>query len=234
MIEHIDKLINSRNMDLWLELNKEYDFILEESPEPNYMSRVEDKKATIRIYQNDLTPSPFTHELLHVFLKSKNVLIQYELFEAVKGSDELKTIISFELIEHIGNSLEHSLILPIFLKMGFEKEDFLSDFKEKKMTDKELKVLKSNFKINRVYRKESVDFFIGKFFAMKSCNNKAFKYYKYFVALEKLDCKLYKLLHEFWEDWLTFDFTNPNDTYEVILENFLLDINHWLSNKTII
>jgi hypothetical protein len=234
MIEHLDKLIDSRNKELWEELNKEYTFILEESPETNYMSLVEEKTAIIRIYKHDLSPGAFTHELLHVYLKSKKVLIQNDLLKAVKESEELASLFSFELIEHIGNCLEHFIMRPIFLKLGFSEKDFLGDFNDVKMTEPIFDAIKSRYRINGVYDREAVDVFIGKFFAMKGCNNKAFKYFKYYMSMQKLDKKMYKLLYDFWSDWETFDFLDIKDSYDGILEYFLNDLKEWLSTRTLI
>ena len=234
MIEHLDKLIDSRNRNLWDELNLEFKFILEESPEPNYMSLIEDNIVIIKIYKNDLTPSSFTHELLHVYLRSKKVYIQNELLKIVTESPELGKLFSLQLVEHIGNSLEHFIMLPIFLEMGFTDKEFLSDFNEIKMTDTFFEAIKSRYRVKGIYDREAVDVFIGKFFAMKNCNNKKFKYFKHHMSMQKLDKEMYKLLHDFWSDWETFDFLDPEDSYSGILEYFVTDLKKWLSNKTLI
>ena len=71
-------------------------------------------------------------------------------------------------------------------------------------------------------------FFIGKFFAMKACNNQKFNYLQYYLKLKKLDDKLFIALNEFWEDWMTFDI---NDSFVEILDLFFDDMNKWVSNK---
>jgi hypothetical protein len=234
MTEHLDKLIDSRNKNLWDELNLQFEFILEESPEPNYMSLIEDNTAIIKIYKNDLSPSSFTHELLHVYLRSKKVFIQNELLKIVTESPELRTLFSLELVEHIGNCLEHFIMLPIFLKMGFTDKEFLSDFNETKMTTTFFEAIKSRYRTKEAYDREAVDVYIGKFFAMKSCNNKKFKYFEHYMSMQKLDKKMYKLLYDFWSDWETFDFLDPEDSYSGILEYFVTDLKTWLSNKTLV
>jgi hypothetical protein len=233
MTEHLNILIDEKNIDLWNELNEIYQIELIESPEPNYMSRVSGNIATICIYVHELSSASFTHELLHIYLKSKNVRITEDFYNAMENSERLNNLFSSDLKEHLTNCLEHKLMLPIFLEMGYENRFFISDYNEIKMDDKKLDALLSRYRVNGVYDKEAVDFFIGKFIAMKSCNNKSFKYYKYFKAFQKLDKRMHKLLSEFWSDWTTYDFQNDNDNYNEILEYFIEDLNGWISKKKI-
>src|SRR5438128_5434727 len=103
MQEHLNNLLDHRNTDLWEKLNKEFRIDLEESPEPNYMTNVQGVNAIIRIYKFDLNPAPFTHELLHIELKSKNVQIADELARSIESAEKLSHIFSKGLKEHIGN-----------------------------------------------------------------------------------------------------------------------------------
>ena len=233
MKEHLNILIDDKNTDLWKELGEIYEFELIASPEQNYMSKVSGKTATISIYGNDLSSALFTHELLHIYLKSKNVRIVEDFYKALENSEKINSLFSQGLKEHVTNCLEHELMLPLFLKMGYEKRLFQSDFNEPKMNKKMLSILLERYKNNDVYDREAVDFFIGTFLAMRSCKNKSFNYHKYYIAFQKLDIGLYDLLSEFWLDWKTYDFEDVEDDYDKILEFFIVDLNAWISEKTI-
>ena len=233
MKEHLNILIDDKNTDLWNELSEIYEIELIGSPEQNYMSKVSGNIATFFIYENDLSSTSFAHELLHIYLKSKNVRIVEDFYKALEKSEKINSLFSKGLKEHVTNCLEHELMLPIFLKMGYENRLFMSDFNEPKMNKKMLGILLERYKNNGVYNREAVDFYIGTFLAMKSCNNKSFNYHKYFIAFQKLDKGLYNLLSDFWLDWKTYDFEDVEDDYDKILEFFIDDLNSWISEKII-
>lgn len=233
MKEHLTILIDDKNIDLWNELNEIYAIELIASSEQNYSSKVSGNSATISIYENDLSATSFTHQLIHLYLKSKNVKIVEDFYNALEKAKEINSLFSDGLKEHVTYCLELELMLPIFLKMGYENRLLTSDFNEPKMNKKMLDILLKRYKNKGVYDREAVDFFIGTFFAMKSCNNMAFKYHKYFIAFQELDKELYTLLSEFWLDWKTYDIEDADDNYDKILQYFIEDITGWISKKNI-
>jgi hypothetical protein len=233
MKEHLTILIDDKNIDLWDELNEKYEIELISSTEPNYSSKFLENTATISIYEEDLSSTSFTHELLHIYLKSKNVKIIEDFYNSVEKSAEINKLFSDGLKDHVAYCLELELKRPLFLEMGYENQLLTNDFHEPKMNKKMLDVLFKRYKNKDVYDREAVDFFIGTFFAMKSCNNEAFKYHKHFIAFQNLDKELYTLLSEFWLDWKTFDIEDTEDSYDKILQYFIEDINGWVSKKTI-
>lgn len=233
MKEHLAILIDDLNIDLWDELSKIYEVELIASPEQNYRSKVSGNIATIYINENELSSISFTHELLQLYLKSKNVKIAEDFDNALKNSDRIDTLFSNGLKEHIINCLENELILPVFLKMGYKNQVFTADFNAPKINKKMLDILLKRYTNNGSYDREAVEFFIGTFLAMKSCNNRSFNYHKYFIAFQKLDKRLYVLLSDFWLDWKTYDFQDVDDQYDKILQYFINDIKNWISKKTI-
>ncbi len=233
MKEHLTILIDDKNIDLWNALNEIYEIELIASLEQNYMSKVSGNIATIGIAENDLNSTSFTHELLHLFLRSKNVNIVEDFYNALGKSESIKTLFSDGLKEHVAYCLELELMLPIFLKMGYENRLLTNDFHEPKMNRKMLDILLKRYTNNGAFDREAVDFFIGTFFAMKSCNNPAFKYHKYFIAFQELDKELYTLLSEFWLDWKTYDIEDSEDSYDKIIQYFIEDITGWVSEKNI-
>jgi len=233
MEKYLNKLIDNRNTKLWNELNEKYEFILLKSPEPNYMSNLDGEIATICIYEKDINPAHFTHELLHIFLKSKGVQIINDFYEIIENSPEIHYFFSTELKSHITNCLEHNLMLPIYLSLRFENHYFISDYTDRKMNNKLMSALQERYKVNGIYDSEAIDFYIGKFFAMKTCNNKSFNYSKYYNSFIKLDKKLFKLLTDFWNDWKTYNINDSNDNYDDILDYFIKDLKDWNNNKNI-
>lgn len=231
MENYLSLLLDDRNRQLWENINSKFDVQLEKSPEPNYRTRVNNNIAIIGIDTNNINPSSFTHELLHVLLKDKKLNIVEDFYNAIRNSENANGVFSTVLKEHVTNCLEHVIILPIFLNMGFRNEEFIKDYSEKKMNNRLMTTLQEKFKIGNSYNLIAVDFYIGKFFAMKSCNNSSFNYTKYYEKFKKLDPQLFQLLDDFWNDWQTFEIDNPNDSYDEILELFLTDLTKWLRNK---
>ena len=233
MKEHLTLLIDDKNIDLWNDLSNMYEIELIASPDENYMSKISGKSVTIGIYEGDLNATSFTNQLLHIYLKSKNVKIAEDFYTALEKSENINTLFSDGLKEHVTYCLELELTRPLFLKMGYENQFITSDFNEPKMNKKMLDVLLKRYQNKGVYDREAVDFFIGTFFAMKSCNNPAFKYHKYYIAFQELDKELYTSLSEFWLDWKTYDMEDPEDNYDKILQYFIEDLTGWISKKNI-
>ena len=233
MKAHLTQLIDDKNNNLWDDLNDSYKIELIASTEENYSSKVSGNVATISINENDLNSISFTHQLIYLYLKSKNVKIAEDFYTSIEKSENINRLFSDGLKEHIAYCLEFELMLPIFLEMGYENRLITSDFNEPKMNKKMLEVLLKRYQHKGVYNREAIDFFIGTFFAMKSCTNTAFKYHKYYIAFQELDKELYTLLSEFWLDWQTFDMEDADDSYDKILQYFIEDLTSWVSKKNI-
>jgi len=234
MKEHLPILIDDKNTDLWHQLSELYEIELTPSTEQNYSTHVSGNIATISMYENELSAASFTHELLHLYLKSKNVKIVEDFHNAVENSEKINALFSDGLKEHVTTCLEHELMRPIFVQMGYEKRFFTNDFNVPKMTKKMLDILLKRYQHNDAYDREAIDFYIGTFFAMKSCINTSFNYHKYYIAFQNLDNELYTLLSEFWLDWKTYNFEDDADHYDKILRYFIEDMNGWISEKVLI
>ncbi|WP_417352847.1 hypothetical protein, partial [Flavobacterium alkalisoli] len=179
----------------------------------------------------NLCPSSFTHELLHIYIKDKKINIANELEKHITENHTLRTIFSLPLRTHIGNCLEHIKMLPIYLNLGFPNEKFLSDYNESKMDSLTILQIKTTYKNYNIYNKEVVDFYIGKFFAMKACNNNSFNYFNYYSELENIDSELFYSLNNFWENWINII---DSRNYKPILEKFIEDLKNWTKNKKFI
>ena len=234
MQEYLEKLLDKRNIYLWNTLNEKFNIVLLESSEPNYINIVVGKTVKIYIDKGNIDPSSFTHELLHIYLSSKGLKIVDDFYNKIDSHPKMPIIFSDELKNHIGNCLAHVLMLPIFLKMGYENSDFISDYQVKKMNSDLMTYLKKEYFKAGSYSGKVVDFYIGKFFAMKACNNKSHNYSKYYNIMGKLDSKMHRLLNEFWDDWQTFDIENPDDNYDEIFDYLIDDLDSWIKNKRII
>lgn len=224
-------LIDERNTKIWEDLNKKFNIVLSKSYEPNYITNFKPELITIFIDEENINPAAFTHELLHILLKSKYIMIAEDYNSLILEHNQLFLLFSKNLRDHIGNCLEHIKMLPIYLNLGFDKTMFNSDYAIKKMNEEFLSLLKSKYKVNEVYNRLAVDAFIGKFFSMVACNNKSHNYLSYYEDLRGLDNELYTLLNNFWNSWENYDIEAPNTSYSEMLEIHMKDLKKWIEKK---
>ncbi len=238
-----DGLIDNRNIDLWNTLSKEFEIDIARTEQGNYSVYTKSGKATIFIPTNKVNCASFTHELLHIYMKKKDVFVGGGLkLHVMADEGVLSKFMSDYLIEHIGNSLEHIKMLPEFFKMGFDREDFISDYWTNKLSEDDLKLIKKHFRKKRLFERETfnskvIDFYIGKCFAAKACPNQTYNYEKGLNELKLIDTDLYTVLQKFIRGWDKFDFddTDPlTGGYHDILFDFITGLTEWGIKKRIV
>src|SRR5690606_16920024 len=99
--------------------------------------------------------------------RQKELYFGSSLENLIRGNEILNRILSDNLIEHFGNCIDHIKMLPIYLELGFDKKKFINDYDINKCTKAEIKQLKENFRCGRSYYGKAVDFYIGKYIAVK-------------------------------------------------------------------
>lgn len=232
-------LIDERNIELWTLLTNNFDIEIVKEIREDYLVYSIDNKATIYIPVDNINSSSFTHELLHVFLRLKHIFIGAGLTMSVKGNSILSRILSDKLLEHIGNCLDHIKILPLYLDLGYENSDFISDFDTNKLPDSEILNIKRNYcttiNFKKYYSKSAVDYFIGKFFAAVACPNEDFNYKEQLSRLKKIDTELFEILEFFVIEWRNFDLDDdsPLNSYHTIEYDFVCNLESWAKKKTI-
>jgi len=179
-------LIDNRNEKLWNDLNTTHSINIDLSNYPNYACDSIGNNSTILIPKDDICIDSFTHELLHIFIRQKELFFGSSLENLIRGNDILNQIFSDNLIEHFGNCIDHIKMLPIYLELGFDKRKFITDYDVNKCTKAEIQQLKDNFKIGRNYYGEAIDFYIGKYIAIKSDPKQHINYPKSLTELKKL------------------------------------------------
>ncbi|MDN3725401.1 hypothetical protein QRD02_13515 [Aequorivita sp. SDUM287046] len=234
MKEEFKALIDKRNEDLWHEMNEYFKITLKENSKSGYLTNFSPEEVTIYIDKENMGPAPFTHELLHLYIKQKQTLILEDFSERTEDDHELLHLFSQKVVNHICNCLEHFKMLPMYLGMGFEKDHFTKDFHKQMMDQKDMERITGTYLKNGIYDGKAVQDFMGKFFSMKSSPNKSFDYETYFTALSQLDAPLYGILDRFWDSWLTFKIGNPPEEYQAMLDTFLGEMREWIKGKTLI
>lgn len=235
-----EDLIDNRNIEIWNLLNNVFEIKVVREVRNNYSVYSKDTKSTIYVPIDNINSSSFTHELLHIYLRSKQIFIGAGLTMNVKGSIILSRFMSDNLLEHIGNCLDHIKMLPLYLDLGYENSDFISDFTTDKLPDIEILNIKrdycSTINFKKYYSKSAIDYFIGKFFAAVACSNENFNYKKQLTKLKKIDSELFNILDTFVIKWHNFDLDDdsPLNSYHTILFFFVSNLENWARKKTIV
>ncbi len=170
--------------------------------------------------------------MLHMYLRMNDCFIGAGLRNTVKQSRILTSILTPELLEHMGNCFDHIKMLPMFLDMGFDRNRFILDYDTKKCTTEDLKFLKINYQIDKKVNPKAVDFFVGKVLAIKADPNDSFDYSKELISLSKIDPLLFQILDSMIEDWKKIKVVNRDimeDSYHTILIYFYNEMKRWLS-----
>lgn len=232
--EQFSPLIDARNADLWKELSEDHQIRLEEAQEPGYLTQFNENEIIIQVDMNNLNPASLTHELLHIYLKDMDVCIANDLKQAVEKDREVNELFSDSLKEHLGNCLEHHKMLPLYLERGFRPQDFVADYHDRIMDEEELKDLRSRYEQEGSINQEAFDTYVGKFYSIKSSNNRHYDYSDILLGLEAMDPELYEVLQDFWEAWDSYQITDAPEVYRLSLQQMLQGLRKWRQGKRLV
>lgn len=229
-------LIDSRNQKLWDDINSNFLVTVEASSNNEYSCYCQSDNVTFYVPAGDINSDSMTHEMLHVYLRMKEVYIGPNLTLTLSGSRILSKIFTPVLLEHISNSLDHIKMLPIYLNLGYRREKFLLDYGENKCTEKELSDIRRYYKQGKQYDSNAINLFIGKYFAVVSDPNDSLDYSKALVQLRKVDEQLFNILKTYENSWRGYDIDNSDvfNSYRDITDSFYQMLKKWMTNKTIL
>lgn len=187
----IDGLLDSRNSTLYKELEKNYTIKIElVNDTMKYECYSINNNSIIYVPESNICADSFTHELLHVYLRSKGIFIGARLKRKIQSSKKISIIYSEPLLEHIGNCLDHIKILPIYLELGFDRNKFIIDYDMKKCTNLEIEQIKKHWKQGLINNAQVIEFYLEKYFAIKACPNIDFNYGICLQELIQIDEKI--------------------------------------------
>jgi hypothetical protein len=235
-IHNMKGLIDFRNENLWKSLNKNYNIKIEDSPNEEYSCYSENNDITFYIVNKNLCKDSFTHEMLHAYLRMNDCFIGAGLKNTIWQSKILTAIMSNNLLEHIGNCLDHVKMLPKYLDMGFERKKFILDYDTRKCSSEELTLLKQNYRQGKKVNPNAVDLYIGKLIGILVDPNDSFDYTKELKNLEKLDPLLYAIntrMINFWSEIKIENRQVIDDDYHSVLFEYYDNLKKWISKNKI-
>ena len=228
----ISQLVDVRNHELWADVCAKLAVTFEESENSEYSVYTIDNSATFYIPQGDYCADSFTHELLHAHIAAKECYIGGNFRMVMWRSRILEPILDTQLCEHITNCVQHRMMLPRYLSMGFDRSKFLYDYKLHKGDPQFLARIKKLYKEGSIYNRSAIKNLIGKYFAMACDPNPAFDYSKEMKLLLTIDPQLVHAMIIYLNLWDNYDF--ENDLYRGYADNnetFYNGLKAWLNGK---
>jgi len=233
-------LLDNRNLSLWNTLTRVQDIEIRKENRVDYSVFSKNDKSIIYVPFDNINASSFTHELLHIHLRTKQVFIGGGLKNSIKENQVLSKIFSDKLLEHVGNCLDHIKMFPEFIRLGYGRDEFLLDFSANKLTNESLSVIKKHFTtrifFKRVYNSIMIDYFIGVYFAANACPNESYDYKEQLDELKKIESDLFQILDKFLNAWVNFDYNDTDSiagSYHIFLFEFVENMENWTKGKTI-
>jgi len=221
------QFIDGRNRSLWESINQHFRLRIENHSNHHFFHYFKDQEVYLFVPEEGGTPELFTHELLHLDLIVNGVTITSYLKDRLRNEPLLHWTFSENLFEQIGNCLEHSKMLPLYLEMSFERDLFSESYHMPCCTNMSMQMIRSGMG-KEIPARASIDLFIHKFFAMKACLNPEFNYEVQLEELRKINEELYAILDQFWQSWEAFDISNsPCTSFKLFTYDFMHRLGTW-------
>lgn len=227
------QLIDYRNAELWEDLNAWREIGIEYNDNNWYSCYTGPHRITIYLNKQIVSLGGFTHELLHIWLYRKEIHISQSLQGFVRDIAAVRKVMSRELVDHVGNCLDHIKMWPKYSDMGLAWEEFTTDVSEEKLTVDEIRRIKTGMSMFGLYDARGVDFFIGKFIAAAACPNPLLDYADRFNELRNVEPALFDILNDFVATWKAFDIdgNDPYNSYLTVLSDFLDALESWVNER---
>jgi hypothetical protein len=173
--------------------------------------------------------------MLHINIRLKECYVGGSLKNLIACNVTLSELINLKLLEHIGNCLDHTKMLPTYLKMGFNREKFLTDYNKPKCTNEEIAEIKKYYKRSGQLEPSAVRLFIGKIVGILADPNDKFNYDSHLNKLRMIDPVLYGLFTEMFEHWDRIDLDNSiiGNNYHIMLMNLYEGLEKWSTRNRI-
>lgn len=207
MSDPVYKYIDAKNRNLYDKLIERYQINLIKSAVPEKNGRNElwlcasvENGFNITYFEDIDSTAPLTHELLHIDLINKGFVSNQALIPHIKTGN--KNLIFTPIVSHINNIYAHNKFYDLFLSLGYNESEFLSDY----TLEITLETIKS--KINCFNPMlPSVNFniheYIAWFYTVKDNKNsdKAQVFQQLLSFLQQTDFELFRILDNGWVSW---------------------------------
>jgi hypothetical protein len=220
------QFIDDRNRSLWESSNQQLPIIIETHSNDHFYHYFKEDTIILFVPAENGTIELFTHQLLHLHLTLSGINITTWLKDRLRNEPLLHWTFNENLFEQIGACLEHWKMLPAYLSMGFERDLFCETYYMSCCNEMSMLIIKSGMN-KEVPAKASVDLFIHKFFAMKTCLNPGFNYCSHLNELKLINAELCSILENFWTQWNDFDIQANTRLLKSSTYDFMHELGTW-------
>lgn len=220
----LKKLLNEETSKIWDYVNSksEIKIVPDDDYSVNIIENDNNKAvATIWIDSENQRPDYFVHELLHIknycdgFLISKLIDKYFWDYRTVSLNWDR------QFRNLIGNIIDHEKMFPKYLELGFEENEFVGDFHERKCSIDEITYEMKICSHPSIY---SYKYITAKFFLIKGTLDSTINYEVEEKELYKLAPNLYKTLDSFWYSILNLEPPYSKLNQEILVKKFLQEI----------
>lgn len=230
---YIKKLIDERNEEIFKKVSEKFVIKFAESNNGEHSVHSINNDITFFIPKSIFDVDSFSHELLHAYMDYYDVRLTSNFKLTMWQSNIFTRLFDTHLSEHITNSISHTLMLPHFLNLGFDRSRFLFDYYEYKCEPGFINQISKFYRQGNKFSLSAIRNFIGKYFAFKCDPNPEFDYSQELKQLKMIDNKLFNIINDYYRMWDRYDFTN--DEYSEFREKnslFYISLKPWLNGKT--
>jgi hypothetical protein len=225
----LKQLLDERNAGIWHQANKVFQVRVQLHNRAHHYYQINRNNADIFLGANQYSIEAFTHELLHIYLRSKNISMTEYLLQRLREEPLLHWTFTETLFEQIGHYLEHKHMLGPYLEAGFDRSTFLPDFNTPVCNPILLQLIASGLHKN-IPSIISTDLFIRTFFRIRCHPDKRIHYGFYLESLKALNAMLFAILERFWEAWHHYDIDRYHPahySYAPFTATFMHELGAW-------
>ncbi len=207
-------LIDHRNEQLWKDLISKYTISVNDGYNFYKLDFIENDKAVCILVDKNYTISLFTHELLHLELRSYNINSLLGFNDVLLPNGQLSNSLRGQCVGSICNNIEHILFFDDFIELGFNANQFVMDYDSSNYPETVFKTISQ--------LKNDSDELYQIFFFSTQITMLAEKYYglqrnNVLLRLKKTDKRLYEkgisIYHEILDFNIYTDVDNNNQDY---------------------
>ncbi|MCU7614827.1 hypothetical protein N0B16_10300 [Chryseobacterium sp. GMJ5] len=177
--------------------------------------------ATIWYNQFNLRPDYFAHELLHVKINCEGYIVSKLIDKLFWNFPVVAQTWDRPFRNLVGNIVDHEKMFLEYLELGFEKDEFVGDFYERKCTATEINI-EMNFCSHPSIH--SYKYITAKFFLIKGTLDSSINYDEELKLFSRLAPKLYESLDMFWNSLLSIRKPYEKEIQEKVVTNLLANL----------
>jgi hypothetical protein len=230
-VPDLNKLLDNRSKPIWDEVQNHYRVTLKFHDANHYSCEYNGKEVIMYVTKDGYNPNYFAHEILHLYIRINGSDIGDNLITLFRSNPKLLNVLNEQLLHRVTNTLEHFKMLPIYLERGFAQCQFIVNYEQPVADIDSIISITTKLSDNSVASRFAAEDYILVFFTMKANSNPKINYADLLELLKEADASLYKIIDDFWSDWVNFDATIGRNNLSLIVIKFYDSLAKWIDKK---